>query len=220
MKKGITTISGEAAEKPQKRKGKNGGEEVGVAKRVNEKASPKKVAARRKKKGTGKRGPDKKPRKGSPRLGREIPPEEAEEGRTGIKALPRPIEQRAITMLLDGHSVRKIGEELDVDVSAIYRWMALPHNAAQLREHAAAQASAAKLEMERRAAHCAARLSGIALGEIKAKPIELSALQDVLDRIGMAAPKKVEHTVEGNLTTRSDAELEAIVSRAAAAIQP
>lgn len=150
----------------------------------------------------GERGPDKKPRKGSPRRGKP--------GSTrGDESPSRARKAKALDLLCEGKPVADVAKELGVTKHAVYKWLDNEAFAAELDARLAGARARAKRILEASAEEVASSLVKVAKdGEIIHGP-RVAAARDILDRIGLAPTKEVKVDVTGDvgLAAKSDDEL-------------
>ena len=140
------------------------------------------------------RGPDKKPRKGSPRMGRKVdgdPPRDDSPSR--VKR------GKALDMLSAGDAVSVVAEACAVSSATVYRWMERPEFAAELDRRLELCRLEAIRVLRAGARDAAASLVGVSRvgGQFDAPKVKAST--EVLDRIGVTAPKEVKVEMTGGL---------------------
>jgi len=110
--------------------------------------------------------------------------------------------EREVTRLrIDGLSCRKIAAELGMTFQNVALHLAKPHVRAVLNSVAGDTIGMAKERLLQRVPDLIDTELSIALGEADATPQQVRALQNALDRAGLAATKKTE--VSGTLTTQT-----------------
>lgn len=159
----------------------------------------------------GERGPDKKARKGSPRVGRASGAKMPKTQEPGLKAQ----RWKAIIMAASGERTRDIAKAVGKTERTINRWLNLPGVSAELAALQEQTVAEARRILKGKAADAAARLALLSAKGRKDQMASVKATTELLDRIGVTKRNEVEVKVSGSLETLPDAELEAIELNAA-----
>jgi len=110
-------------------------------------------------------------------------------------------ERHIAQLRIDGLSCRKIAAELGMTFQNVALHLAKPHVRAALNAVAGDTLEMAKERLLQRVPDLIDTELDIALGVSEATPQQVKALQNALDRAGLAATKKTE--VSGTLTTKA-----------------
>lgn len=136
---------------------------------------------------------DKSPRKASPRKGR------ASNAKKCDKNPPKIRQAQLIELVVEGKPVADIAVKLDVNTSTIYRWLDLPVVAAEIDARLQLRIVTARRVIQAGAAEVAAKMVEVAI-KGGADNAQVRAIEAVLDRAGLTAPKELK--VSGSLDTR------------------
>lgn len=156
------------------------------------------------------RGPDRKPRKGSPRRGRK--------GRTRPDESPsRARKARAIALLVEGHTPDEVAGILGVGRSTVYAWLQREDFAAQLDARLGQVQQAAVRFLRSKTLDAARSLATCAASGERDHGPRVKAATEVLALAGVTAPSTVNVNMGGGVDLRGkdDDELEDIVARGA-----
>jgi len=161
----------------------------------------------------GERGPDQRPRKGSPRLGKkaEVPPPPDDSPSRARRA-------QALDLLSQGRSPYKVAEEMGVHHGTIYDWLRRPEFAAELDARIAEGREVAMRSLRASAATAAETLREVAESGDQYDGPRVKAAEAILDRIGLPVDSRVQVQVSGRLDVAklTEAELEQLVAEEAA----
>lgn len=131
----------------------------------------------------------------------------------------RAIRAKAIDLLAAGKRVSEVATEIGKHERTLYAWLEREDFAGELDARLAAARARAKRILEAGAEDAAASLVLVAKAGEPGHGPRVAAARDILDRVGLAVPKEVKVEVGGNLHGKSEAELEAMVSKAAAGMK-
>lgn len=149
---------------------------------------------------------DKSPRKGSPRKGRNVD--------FCDKNPPLTRHTKTIEMIVEGKSVADIATALRVTTTTVYRWLDLPVVAAEIDARLHLRIVTARRVIQAGAAEVAAKMVEVAI-KGGADNAQVRAIEAVLDRAGLTAPKELK--VSGSLDTRPPSTEEELQLRRARA---
>ena len=156
----------------------------------------------------GKRGPDRKPRKGHP-LSREAllePGVACDENEIVARA-------KALALVVGGLTLRQAAEEMGVSRVTLDRWLRDPEIKRVVLEAEAASIEECRAILKSRASKVVKMLCDYADGTVKAPDGgAVRAAAEVLDRVGVVGVEKVEVEIN-DLRRKTDADLAAIVAR-------
>lgn len=117
----------------------------------------------------------------------------------------------AVALLLaQGKTYREIQQELRVSASTIAEWKKEPEFMARIDAIIEESVSEARRILRRNAAAAAAQLVNLHAYGNAMHTVKLAASKDILDRVGLKAPEKHEHTITpGTAAQLTDDELDA-----------
>ena len=158
----------------------------------------------------GERGPDKRPRKGSPREGKR--------GHPKVDGKLLPTKEAALVMFAAGARTRKIAQTLEVSERTLNRWLSDPGFSAELAQRQASIRSGAERVLHGAAERLARRLVHLSHKGTKEDMAQVKATEGGLDRIGMVKRTVIEHVQHDPLDEASDEELESMIREEAEAL--
>ncbi len=94
----------------------------------------------------------------------------------------------------EGKEWAVIAQEVDVSISTLGEWRKKPEFQARIEEHIQAFVSEARDILRRHAAHAARRMVTASQSAGSHHSVQVAAAKDILDRVGLKAPEKLEHT--------------------------
>lgn len=167
------------------------------------------------KRGNGQRGPDRKPRKGSPLAAQgplvgAMPPDDSPS---------RARHFQAVEMLCAGKTVKQVANALGVNPSTVYDWIKIPEVRTEYDRLLDEMRDAARDRLRASALVAADSLRFVTRRGEKQHGPRVSAATAILDRVGLTVPKEVKLDVTTNPSAgKADDDLERDVRKAAEAL--
>lgn len=101
--------------------------------------------------------------------------------------------ETAATGIAEGKSYRTIAAEIDVAVNTVLRWTKHPEFQSRVDEIIEEVVGDARRILRRNAAAAAQQLVHLHTSGHSMHAVKLAACKDILDRVGLKSPEKIEH---------------------------
>lgn len=100
----------------------------------------------------------------------------------------------AALALAEGKTWQYVKDEYSVAHTTLARWVKAPAFQARIDEHIDAVVSEARSILRRNATKAARQMAALVDTGLPIDTVKLAAAKDVLDRVGLKAPEKIDHS--------------------------
>jgi hypothetical protein len=104
-----------------------------------------------------------------------------------------PQREKAAFVLATAKNITEASDTCGVSRQSLYLWMKRPEFMARVQEHLDENIAEARRHLQRNAAFAAQRMVDFAFNASSEHSVRLAAAKDILDRVGLKAPEKLEH---------------------------